>query len=194
MTKKTLLIWGTVAILGLGIGIRLALPPQSPSPLSTRPISRVSLTPKLTPAPVMIQVQVSGEVAKPGVFSVPKGTRVQEVIALAGGSFSGADDRAINYSGKLRDGQHIHIPPRKTPRLSRHKTERPSPSDFNINTASARDLVDHFDISKKSATTIVRYRSRMGWIQSEDELASLSDLPTKDRSKFSSGSPTSFRR
>ena len=186
MTNKTLIIWGSVAIFGLGIGIRIALPTAIPTADATPTVLRPTTPPRLAPAPVIIQVQVSGAVAKPGVFSVTKGARVQEVIEMAGGSFPDADDSAINYSGKVRDGQHIHIPPLKTSRISRHASAHHPPSKFNINTATAREIADQFDISQKSGATIVRYRSRMGWIQGETELASLADLPTKDRSKFRS--------
>lgn len=186
MTNKTLIIWGSVAIFGLGIGIRIALPTAVPTADATPTVLRPTPHPHLAPAPVIIQVQVSGAVAKPGVFSVSKGTRVQEVIEMAGGSFPDADDSAINYSGKVRDGQHIHIPPVKIHPISRHDSAHQTPSKFNINTATAQQLADHFDISKKSGATIIRYRSRMGWIQGETELASLADLPTKDRSKFRS--------
>ncbi|NDD67790.1 hypothetical protein EBZ35_09125, partial [bacterium] len=55
----------------------------------------------------MIQVQISGAVVNPGIYKVKKGTRIAELITLAGGIQHSADDSTINYVGKARDGQHI---------------------------------------------------------------------------------------
>lgn len=61
-----------------------------------------------------IVVEVSGEVEKPGVYKLPIGSRVEDVL-IAGGGISVNADRAwvekyINRAAKLIDGQKIFIP------------------------------------------------------------------------------------
>ncbi|MEI6157165.1 MAG: SLBB domain-containing protein, partial [Atribacterota bacterium] len=63
-----------------------------------------------------IVVQIEGEVRKPGVFRVPGGMRVYELIEMAGGSQPGADLSGLNLAAPLQDGQRLVVstsPPEK---------------------------------------------------------------------------------
>lgn len=54
-------------------------------------------------------VDVKGNVAVPGVYPVPKGTRIYEVIALAGGFTANADSLALNLSQEVVDEMVIYV-------------------------------------------------------------------------------------
>src|SRR5688500_18572815 len=54
----------------------------------------VTPSPSATPAPVV--VFVSGEVASPGVYTLPPGSRVVDAIAAAGGLTTDAEPSAVN--------------------------------------------------------------------------------------------------
>jgi len=68
----------------------------------------VTLEPATTQAPVVIQI--IGEVVKPGVYTLPDGSRVQDAVDAAGGLLADADSKAVNLAARLEDGKQINIP------------------------------------------------------------------------------------
>ena len=60
-------------------------------------------------------VDIKGEVTNPGVYEVVEGTRVFELIELAGGLNSGANVISINQSQVVIDGMSITIPKTDNP-------------------------------------------------------------------------------
>ncbi len=69
----------------------------------------------------MIAVYVSGDVAKPGVYALPEGSRVNDAVAAAGGALPDADLEQINLAQKLADADHISV-------LKLGETARPTTS------------------------------------------------------------------
>jgi competence protein ComEA len=61
-----------------------------------------------------IVVEIAGEVIKPGVYKLDEGSRVDDLIVLAGGINANADrnwmDKNLNKASKLTDGQKLYIP------------------------------------------------------------------------------------
>ena len=57
-----------------------------------------------------IVVHVDGAVANPGVYDVPTGSRVTDVIGAAGGLTDDADQTKINLAAKVADGSKVYIP------------------------------------------------------------------------------------
>lgn len=55
-------------------------------------------------------VDIGGAVVSPGVYEVSSGTRLYEVIDMAGGLTSDADTVSINRASFVEDGQKIIIP------------------------------------------------------------------------------------
>lgn len=59
-------------------------------------------------------VEISGQVEKPGVYRLPFGSRVEDLLIAAGGLAAGADrnwvERNLNRAAKLSDGQKIYLP------------------------------------------------------------------------------------
>lgn len=64
--------------------------------------------------PNTIKVDISGAVIKPGVYSIPVGSRVEDVIKASGGFAEQANkeyiSKSLNLSQKLSDGQKIYVP------------------------------------------------------------------------------------
>lgn len=69
--------------------------------------------PTSTPS-IMVTVDVSGEVMKPGVYKLPSGSRVDDALSISGGLTENADkiwvEKSLNRAAKLTDGQKIFIP------------------------------------------------------------------------------------
>ena len=61
-----------------------------------------------------IMVEVAGEIIKPGVYKLPAGSRVEDLLTLSGGFSADADrlwtDKYLNRAAKLTDGQKVFIP------------------------------------------------------------------------------------
>ena len=55
-------------------------------------------------------VDVVGAVRRPGVFTLPEGSRVEAAVDAAGGLTSAAARAAINLAAKLQDGEQIVVP------------------------------------------------------------------------------------
>lgn len=56
-----------------------------------------------------VYVDVKGAIKHPGVYKVPNGKRVGDVLSLAGGPLEGADTTQINFAHKLEDQMVIYI-------------------------------------------------------------------------------------
>lgn len=57
-----------------------------------------------------LRVHVVGEIAGPGVVSVPPGSRVIDVITAAGGALKSSDLKRINLARVVVDGEQVHVP------------------------------------------------------------------------------------
>lgn len=60
-------------------------------------------------APVVF-VHVHGRVAAPGLYELPHGARVVDVVAAAGGFTAEADQAAVNLARVLVDGEQLRVP------------------------------------------------------------------------------------
>ncbi len=54
-------------------------------------------------------VHVAGAVKHPGVYAAPKGSRIFELVALAGGFAPKADQSSVNLARTVEDGEQISI-------------------------------------------------------------------------------------
>src|SRR5437660_7048408 len=59
-----------------------------------------------------IVVDVAGEVARPGVYTLARGARAGDAVERAGGLTRRADPVAVNLAAPLQDGQQIVVPRR----------------------------------------------------------------------------------
>jgi competence protein ComEA len=85
-------------ILAGGIFIVTRLPSGKP----------IALMPSPTKQP--IEVHVVGGVVRPGVYSLPTGSRVQDAVDAAGGLLAETDASSINLAAKVEDGEQVQIP------------------------------------------------------------------------------------
>ena len=67
-------------------------------------------------SPESVVVDVVGQVARPGVVTVPGGSRVVDVLAAAGGALATADVQRLNLARLVADGEQLFVPkPGETP-------------------------------------------------------------------------------
>ena len=66
-----------------------------------------------TPEPRILYIHVCGEVAAPGVYELPAGSRMYEAVEKAGGMTSEAAQEYVNLAQAIEDGQQLRIPSRE---------------------------------------------------------------------------------
>ena len=109
-----------------------------------------------------ITVEASGEVIKPGVYELPEGSRVNDLLVTAGGLSAMADrdwvTKNLNLAQKLADGTKIYVPNKSI------RVEDPASggvkqgSKININAASESELDRLWGVGPATAQKIISGR------------------------------------
>jgi len=116
-------------------------------------------------------VYICGAVNVPGVYALPEGSRVYEVIQAAGGLSEGADEYLINQAEVVTDGMMIQVYTQEEAKeLSEKSSVSSSDGKLDINTASVSDLMNLPGIGKSKAEAIVAYRETEGIFSSIEDL------------------------
>lgn len=131
----------------------------------------VILRPVPTERPVI--VHVTGAVPRPGVYALPQGARVQDVISAAGGFLAEAEKSEINLAALLEDGARLDVPfiEGASPILATPGATVVAVTTelVNINTASLEELDSLPSIGPSLAQRIIDYREQNGpFINIED--------------------------
>ena len=103
-----------------------------------------------------ITVHVVGAVHNPGVYRLPVGSRVYEVLALAGGTTAEADLEKINLARPLMDGEQVKV-------YRGGEEAEPGSAKININRATAEELAELPGIGAVRAQQIVEHREKWGY-------------------------------
>jgi competence protein ComEA len=152
---------------------------------SSPPASPASSTPAATESPSEVVVQVAGAVLAPGVYHLAEGSRVVDLVQVAGGPAPEADLDAVALAARLVDGQRVQVPRRGevlpdevTGRAPPPAASPPSGVDasgpltpVDLNTATAAELDELPGVGPATAQAIIAYRDRHGPFSSVDDLA-----------------------
>mgnify|MGYP004599250003 FL=1 len=140
-----------------------------------------------------VVVDIKGMVANPGVYEVDQTTRVNDVIALAGGLLEGADTSKINLAKIVEDEMTIIIYS-KEEILEKYKEENcvckpceiindacinntdDTTSLININTATKEELKQIDGVGDTKAEAIIKYRNDNGPFKDIEELKNVSGI------------------
>lgn len=111
------------------------------------------------PEPALVVVDVQGAVARPGVYQLPEGSRVQDAMAAAGGALPEADPNGLNRAAVLRDGALVYVPvvgeiPPAGALAGAGETL------INVNRATAAELTVLPGVGPTTAAKIVRAREQ----------------------------------
>ena len=145
-----------------------------------------------------VVVHVTGAVSRPGVVTLPPGSRVTDAINAVGGASAEADTQQLNLARVLTDGEQIRVPrigevlpdPAPQPGGAATPSARTAPrksgdggasGTVNINTASASELEKLPGIGPALAQRIVEYRDSHGPFASVD---ALTDVPGIGKAKL----------
>ena len=151
---------------------------------TTQPSTQTSAAPPDDPAATAqsgggsVVVSVVGEVAAPGLVTLPAGSRVADALAAAGGLLPEADPAAVNAAAVLTDGQQIAV---GAPGASPAGGTAPAGAAgtgglLDLNSATAADLDALPGIGPVLAQRIVDHRTEHGPFTSVDQLDDVSGI------------------
>src|SRR5579884_100093 len=146
-----------------------------------------------TPTGGVIHVYVVGAVKNPGVYTLPQGARVYELLQAAGGPLPNANLVALNLAAPLTDGQEVYViakgevPPTYlggVPGPGANGTPSTGSSQLvNINTATVDEMRQALHISSATAQKIIDYRNQHGPYTSVDQLLQVVSRSIYDKIK-----------
>ncbi|MCD4752252.1 MAG: ComEA family DNA-binding protein [Anaerolineaceae bacterium] len=121
---------------------------------------KIKILPTYTPH--SIAIHITGEVINPGLYFVQPGTRVADLIEIAGGLSQDARLENINLATQLQDGQKITIPSITDNTTLAAVTEIIENKRININLCSIQELESLPGIGENKAQAIIDYRNTTG--------------------------------
>jgi competence protein ComEA len=163
--KHILLIVAPIAV-ALGVLVAGYLYTTSTSAAATT--QRQPTNPALdVPPPAGLLVHVVGAVMNPGLYRLPRGDRVYDAIAAAGGLSPDADLAKLpNLAGRLKDGEQVKVAFAKT-------TSGTVVARTNLNTATLDELQTIPGFSEAFAQEVIDYRTNFGGFQNTRELVDI---------------------
>jgi competence protein ComEA len=212
LDRKRLLAYAAVAVVVLAVGVRYLLAqheggsgsqgvvltqpsgaaPASASPAAGSAGTAASAGPSAAPDLV---VDVCGAIARPGVYHLPAGARVCDLLDAAGGATSQAELAAVNLAAKLTDGQQVAVPKRgqaatvvgaggpggaggSSAGTGGAATAGPSAASapVNLNLATAEQLDALPGVGPSTAQKIIDYRTANGSFRSVEDLKNVSGI------------------
>ncbi len=149
--------------------------------------------------PACIWVDVSGAVARPGVYELPENARVFEAIEAAGGFLEQADAQWMNQAATLTDGEKILVYTKEeteafkaqgmTSEEASARQESAAPKEetkgkVNLNTATLEGLQEIPGIGEVRAKAIVDYREENGLFGSIEAIQEVPGIKGKTFEKI----------
>jgi competence protein ComEA len=170
--------WRRLVLIGAPVVTGLALltaayaythsaPSAAAPPATTDPTLEVPAEPGLL-------VDVIGAVENPGLYRLPRGDRVYDAIAAAGGFSQDADlARAPNLAARLTDGMQVRVAFAKT-------TSGTVAVRVNLNQATLAELLTVPGFTDALARACIDYRTNFGGFESTRELVDILGMSESD--------------
>ena len=144
-------------------------------PTGNTPIADSEDTAEAVPADIVVHIE--GAVNQPGVYTVSYGSRVNDILVIAGGATEEADLSRINLAAFLEDAQQIIIPVLQEEgnfeaNLAPESMAAQAGSGglVNVNTADQAQLVTLPGVGPVLAGNIIAYREVHGPFATVDDL------------------------
>lgn len=131
--------------------------------------------------PAVVVVDVAGKVRRPGIATLPLGSRVVDALEAAGGVRRGVDLTTLNLARLLVDGEQLVVglpPPAGVAAPAASSPVGPGGVGqmVNINTADQAQLEELPGVGPVTAQAILQWRTDHGPFTSVDELLEVSGI------------------
>ena len=149
--------------------------------LNSRPQAEPVVIQEIAPAitesaTARLIINVAGKVKNPGVYQLPQGARVVDAIEAAGKQLKGVDISDINLARILVDGEQILVGGSRVVSGKAAPKKITADNPLDINRASITQLDTLPGIGPVTAQRIIDYRTKVGRINTVDELKKISGL------------------
>lgn len=146
------------------------------------PAAASSAKPSSAATPSEVVVDVAGEVRRPGIVTLPAGSRVHEAIAKAGGLKRGVDTTSLNLARLLVDGEQVLVGS-AVPSAATGPGGGPAPvppgAAVNLNTATLEQLDALPGVGPVTAQHILDWRTEHGRFAAVDDLLDVPGIGDK---------------
>ncbi|MBF1256670.1 MAG: helix-hairpin-helix domain-containing protein, partial [Stomatobaculum longum] len=129
-----------------------------------------------------VSIYLCGAVVHPAVYEVPKGARLHEVLALAGGFSENAAQDAVNLAAVVEDGSMVRVPTMEE--AARGTAEVPAEESagsgkVDLNRADKEALMRLPGVGERKAEQILAYRKAHGKFKSTEEIKKIPGIKEK---------------
>jgi competence protein ComEA len=147
-------------------------------------------------APKKIKVYIAGAVKNSGVYELNDGSRIDDVIKLAGGVEIEADLLRINLAAYVKDGQQIIVPKQgedvdkilqeieNNIEITEEGIAGEKNALVNINTAGEKELMTLPGVGEVTANNIIQYREAHGAFKTTTDIQNVSRIGKKTFEKL----------
>ncbi|MGH3023522.1 MAG: helix-hairpin-helix domain-containing protein [Gaiellaceae bacterium] len=169
ISRGRALAYGIALLVFLAVAGRMALGGPDERPVAQA--SEAALEVEEEPAREVV-VHVAGAVARPGLYRLADGSRVDDAIALAGGPRPKAALDAVNLAAPVVDGQQVVVPLRgEAAAAAAPSSGAAGPAaKVSLNSATLEQLDTLPGVGPVTAQQILDYREANGAFRSVDEL------------------------
>ena len=121
-------------------------------------------------SPPALVVDVAGAVRRPGLVRLPKGARVADAVARAGGLTRRAERSGVNLAALVSDGEQVLVPERGAAVTAAGGGVVAAAGPVSLNSATPEQLDTLPGVGPVTAQKIVSYREQHGPFTSVDGL------------------------
>jgi competence protein ComEA len=167
ISRRRALAYVLALLTVLSLAGRVAFRGESPAPAAA------PLNLRAEPPPTWkVVVHVVGQVYKPGLYSLPEGSRVDDAIKRAGGPKPKAALALVNLAAPVADGQQVVVPSNReaAQALAGGSMAGGAGGPVHLNSATLDQLDELPGIGPVTAQKILDYRSEHGAFGSVEEL------------------------
>ncbi|MER6826685.1 ComEA family DNA-binding protein [Streptosporangium sp. NPDC000563] len=156
-------------------------PLAPPVPVSGPPLSAPAIAPRRQSEPLTgLTVHVTGKVRRPGVLTLPDGSRVADAVKAAGGIRGAAATGSLNLARRLVDGEQIVVGPSGAAVVAAAPNPvnpvDPATAVVDLNTATPEQLERLPGVGEVLARRIAEYRDAHGGFRTVEELRDVSGI------------------
>jgi competence protein ComEA len=129
-------------------------------------------------------VHVTGAVAKPGVYAAEVGSRVFDIVAMAGGFTKKADQASVNLARLVSDGEQLLVFELASEAKSASTSSNTSVGSMagtlvSLNRATLSELEELPGVGPTLAQRIIDWRSANGGFKSLEDLLEVGGIGDK---------------
>jgi len=172
LSAPQLALWAGLGIIVLLLGVRVAgASDHEAQPTNEEPLRVRSAGADSGSSGAKLVVHVAGEVQRPGVYSMPVGSRVADALEQADGPTSEAAADAINLAARLSDGQQVVVPARaRQGSASSAAVPGAVEAPISLGSATQADLETLDGIGPVTAADMIEFRDQNGGIAAIEDL------------------------